>query len=1329
MTKEKGITLIALVITIIILIILAGISIRAIFGEEGLIENAKMSAFATEFRQVQDKVEIYADGKIVDKLAEDNYNIANIEILPITTKLNNEEILEIENNNTTLKSKVEELSGRNIEEANLYWIDLKAIEEDVKSKYIIDIDTRQIYRYTGKKIKGKMWHTLDQGVGEGESDSTQQEDEIWDGWIKLTLYYPSGATEKQWRLGEEGETRYDENLMWQDYTGPITVKLSDVENVWIKYNLNGQEQIIAPNGRVVVDIQPDSYYPTIVDKVKIKIVYDENAEIKQYKIGNGSWQDYTEEFYVTENTIVEARAQKKEKISDSEGNIIGETETWGRDNVYIGNIKIEETELEAPTITRKEADTNVEGEVAKVEITYPEEAAKKIYKINYGLEQEYTEELSIKTYGTYIIAYYYDTEGNRSKSKSILINDTSSEEENKQQEYNPNRPGKPGSSTGSNPTEPTYVIKAPTITTSPTTVTTGNVVVRINVPSGYTEQKIYYKIGNGSYQEYTTPFAVSENTKITAYYVTTAGENSSKAVKRINNIKEEGLPYVAINLKEDPYIVKYGQESVTATILTSDATNVYYSTNGITYTKYTEPVKITSNLRFYAKAVNELGEKIIYEDITNIGKITNTDKITKLNVSIDVTPDPDISTELVEKAKITITYDEKATEKYYKIGEKGELKKYTEPFEITSNCTIYAYAISENGKGSTYKQIDNLTTGIAEPSIIASPTNNRQASKVAITIKFDKNANITRYEINNGSYTNYSGPITVEENCTITAYNKNSLGYEATSTYTVENIIESTTVVIDKGKYYIIKLNYPEGATGKEYKMGENAEWTNYKEDGILLIKPEYKDEMLNASGELKIKIEDDTGKEIDFKGDYYFITDTIQNIMANISMRWDRTTPQAPTIIPSTTEPAKELQVSIVYSNTLIVKQYKVITPDGETTGWLEYEGPIKVTQKGTVIYARGQDDAEVWSEQAMKVITNIDEEPPVIKVTADLETAKQKVGIKVEVTDDTKVETVKYAKGIQKESYFTTSGTGIQNNSVFYITENGYYTIYAQDGAGNTSTYTIEVTNIDLEAPEIEISISPDNKITTEVQININYGDSTTQQYKIGENNTTWSTYTDTITLTSDTVIAKGWGNSDGTITVYAKGTDTAGNEQIVAEKILTLDIDAPAMPVIESNYGYPILTEYGVKVDGATTITYDTRNDITNLYSIDNGKTWQEYTGKITIPGAGTIIAKSVKASGLETIATKTIDIPSDALGVEAYDGESSTGTNTAGYIYIDESMLGRKMYIRTYTHRGGWYIYFYDKAGNQIENIPANYGYSYGYVYADIKYTIPENTEKI
>ena len=39
--KEKGITLIALVVTIVVLLILAGVSINALFGDSGIINKAK----------------------------------------------------------------------------------------------------------------------------------------------------------------------------------------------------------------------------------------------------------------------------------------------------------------------------------------------------------------------------------------------------------------------------------------------------------------------------------------------------------------------------------------------------------------------------------------------------------------------------------------------------------------------------------------------------------------------------------------------------------------------------------------------------------------------------------------------------------------------------------------------------------------------------------------------------------------------------------------------------------------------------------------------------------------------------------------------------------------------------------------------------------------------------------------------------------------------------------------------------------------------------------------------------------------------------------------
>lgn len=1347
MIKEnKGVTLVVLIVTIIVLLILSGI-VLYLLSDKGPIEHAKMAKFATEFRETEERIDLYAVARQMDQVVSQiqetkQRSVVQDNLLPTLAKVTPEEKTKIKKENPTLAVKMQQLSEKTVDAMNIYWVDKQKIDSNRKEQYIIDIDTRQLYQYEGRKIYNLIWHTLDKGVGSDETVENVEDDEIWDGWIRLTLYYPEGATEKKWRLGEEGETRYDENLMWQEYTGPILVRLRDVENVWIKYKLDGEEQIVAPNGRVAVDIQPDSYYPTMVEQVKINVYYDKNAQVKEYKIGNGPWREYQGEFYVTENTIVEARAKKIENISDSQGNVIGTQEVWGRDNVYIGNIGIEESDLSAPTLTRKPADTNVVNEVAKVEANYPQGATRKIYKINYGQEQEYTQDISVTSYGTHIIAYYYDAEGKRSKATQITINDTSNgETPGSSEDYNPNNPGTPGGSSGgssggsagSNPTTPSYTIPKPNIQVTPSSVV-DEVEVSILVPDGQVANVIYYKIGDGSYQPYTQGIKLSYNTTITAYYITDKGERSSTAYKRINNIREYGKPYVKIEATPDSFEQKYGVDKVNVKIQAQDADILEYSMNGITYQPYTSLLEITQNGRIYAKGTNAQGVTITYLDIDNIGGITDAPQNEKLSVAIEVSPEPLLTTQLIDKAIVTIRYDSRTKEKYYRIGENGQLKTYTEPFEVKENTIIYAYAINSNGKGAAQKQIDHLTTGISAPAIVGIPGNGKQAGKVKISIHFDRNASSKKYKINNGNYVEYTGEFEVDSNCSIIAYNRNGLGQQATSTYEVNNITKITTIVIDKGKYYIIKLNYPPNSIGREYKWQLDGEWKSYPEDGILLIKPEYRDEILNASGQVKIKIEDENGKLIDFKGDYYFVTKPMQELMENISMRWDRLNPSAPSILLNTTEPAREVTATIIYAKTLTTKQYKIVQPDGTTQGWKDYTEPIKITKNNTLVYARGQDEAEVWSPQGMKQVTNIDEEPPHIKVIADLKTEQQKVGLRIEVTDDTRVETVMWAKGIQPESYFQTNGQGIQNNSIVYVTENGYYTIYAKDGVGNTSTYTLQVGNVDLTPPIIQIQVTPEATIGTEVKIAITYGDSTMQQYKIGENNTTWSNYTEEIILTSYTVLAKNWKNTDNTVTVYGKGKDSAGNEQIQSYKILSLDMDLPKVPVIESNYGYPILQEYGISFDGQTQITYDTRTDIDNYYSTDNGKTWNIYTGTFMVLGEGNVIAKSIKkTTGLEVSVTRNINMPGDAIGAAAYDGNTSTyyaALTKAGtfnrYILIDPSMQGKSILLQYDASVYGRITAHFMNASNETISSTALASGGYG---GTVRINIPVNTAKL
>ena len=58
MKREKGITLIALVVTIVVLIILAAVSISMLTGENGIITQAQNAKDATEQARVEELVDL-----------------------------------------------------------------------------------------------------------------------------------------------------------------------------------------------------------------------------------------------------------------------------------------------------------------------------------------------------------------------------------------------------------------------------------------------------------------------------------------------------------------------------------------------------------------------------------------------------------------------------------------------------------------------------------------------------------------------------------------------------------------------------------------------------------------------------------------------------------------------------------------------------------------------------------------------------------------------------------------------------------------------------------------------------------------------------------------------------------------------------------------------------------------------------------------------------------------------------------------------------------------------------------------------------------------------
>lgn len=79
MKKQEGITLIALVITIIVLLILAGVSIAMLIGENGILNQTDYAKYATKIGEYKDKVSIYVSEEQIN--SKENAGDVNLNLL------------------------------------------------------------------------------------------------------------------------------------------------------------------------------------------------------------------------------------------------------------------------------------------------------------------------------------------------------------------------------------------------------------------------------------------------------------------------------------------------------------------------------------------------------------------------------------------------------------------------------------------------------------------------------------------------------------------------------------------------------------------------------------------------------------------------------------------------------------------------------------------------------------------------------------------------------------------------------------------------------------------------------------------------------------------------------------------------------------------------------------------------------------------------------------------------------------------------------------------------------------------------------------------------
>ena len=1205
--RNKGVTLIALVVTIIVLLILAGVSIRLLFGNGGMIDRARQARFNTTIRALEENATL-------QRLEDQDLNKENEEVIRNDGEVTKEEKDNIISNIPTLNQTVMDLNqGQTVYDRPLYWYAKEDTEDYYKHEYIIDMETLTVYDYTGDEFLGKIWHTLDVGYDLGnEGEGGDEGEELPEGYIRLYLQYPEGSTNRQWRLGSPGELRDNPSLMWQDYgEGPIVIPITRTQDVWIRYNLGEEEVTVAPPGQIVVDIRQE---PVQEDgktkKVKIDIKYEEGSTDQQYKIGNSEWMDYTGPFEVYENCIIEAKAKKMVDIKTSTGEVIGQAEVKGSDKVQINSFTEDQPEdesLPAPTLQQLSPTGN---EKARVEITYPEQATgDKVYRVNSGVELKYTQTLLINEWGNTITAYYYTEDGKKSPEASITIKKQASKLD--VDIYVSPDPGvvrdaqtvkvaisydgnattkqyKIDNGNWQNYTEPFEISEDCVITAQARNQDGGNGVAtstikfaeptrpvisesldsskkKATISITYDEiaEKKQYRIGNGELQDYTGPFEVTENTTIYAIATTKKGK-TAESTKEIRDIVKIEKPSIQYQLSED-------KKKATVTIQYDDinaVTKQYKIGNGALQ-NYVGPFEVTEDTTIYAINTDSEGNSADAQS-----NVTGIIPIQKPEISYELSADK-------RKATVTIQYDEIATSKQYKIGNEV-LQDYTGPFEVTENTTIYA--VNNDGKGHSAEASKSIT-GISK---LQAPKISYQLSqdkkKATVTIQYDETATRKQYKIGDGPLQDYTEPFEVTENNTVIyAESEDALQAVTNAETTITGIIpiqkpEITYQLSEDNAKATVTIQYDETATRKQYKIGEGdlQDYTGPFEvtenTTIYAINTDANENSADATATIS------------------GISEKLEvNIIAN----------------PDTEDIVESVEVSIEYDEKATIKQYSI---NGNTLQ--DYTGPFQVTTKST-IRAIAKNDGNGYGE-AVKNITNLPQgvTAPKIKDTRTTEDEGDIANITIEYDENTTIK--KYAINSNPIQDYTNG---------FAVRENGtVITAYASDNFGNTAQSTYTVNNLR------RYTLIDQGKY---YQIKLNYPEgSTNREYKY-KSTGEWKEYKeDGFILVKSEYEDELIQNGELIKIEVEPGryVDFTGHWYIFDGNVFTMveDIymrwdDGQSKPIRTPVQIIPVQTEYTDRVD--VIILYPT-TAIKKQYKVNDGE-WLDYTQQLVVTTAGTTI----------------------------------------------------------------------------------------------------------
>ncbi|MCC7576434.1 MAG: choice-of-anchor L domain-containing protein [Methanomethylovorans sp.] len=174
----------------------------------------------------------------------------------------------------------------------------------------------------------------------------------------------------------------------------------------------------------------------------------------------------------------------------------------------------------------------------------------------------------------------------------------------------------------------------------------------------------------------------------------------------------------------------------------------------------------------------------------------------------------------------------------------------------------------------------------------------------------------------------------------------------------------------------------------------------------------------------------------------------------------------------------------------------------------------------------------------------------------------------LNISIADMSDVSQVKWDTGILNTTYFGSSGTTLSSPFSFEISENGNYTVYVMDEAGNENVTVFTVSYIDTALPSIALAPNGNNTYSQSHSSTITSLDSLSGvqslTYSWSQNSNVGSVSSWTVCDIGDTV-TKAYAN--GNWYLHVRSTDNAGNVNYSVSNVFKLDNGLPVIH-IENN-----------------------------------------------------------------------------------------------------------------------------------------------------------------